>query len=87
MSVFGAANGGYVGGAVAILNGKGRGQVSKVASVINPPPPPMPPPGPFPTDGCAVLNLKMMNLPFLKMMILPLKMTGHWIPGNNGRLV
>jgi hypothetical protein len=38
VSVPGSANGGYVGGAVAILNGKGRGQVSKIASVVNPPP-------------------------------------------------
>ena len=51
VSVPGLANAGYVGGAVAILNGKGRGQVSKIASVVNPPPPPQPPPGPFPDQG------------------------------------
>jgi len=51
IEVPGAANGGYVGGAVAILNGRGRGQVRKVASVVNPPPPPVPPPGPFPDEG------------------------------------
>lgn len=44
------ANAGYIGGAVAILNGKGQGQYRKISSVGSPKPPtpspPIPPPSP-----------------------------------------
>ena len=47
VSVPGDADAGYVGGAVAILMGKGRGQYRKIQAVVNPPTPPQPPPPPF----------------------------------------
>ena len=55
VTVHGHANAGYVGGAIAILNGKGQGQYRKIRSVGSskpppgptPPPPPPPPPPPF----------------------------------------
>jgi hypothetical protein len=53
VTVNGQANAGYVGGAVAILNGKGQGQYQKIKSVgsAKPPgPPPPPPPVPPPFD-------------------------------------
>ena len=52
VTVHGHANGGYVGAAVAILNGKGAGQYRRVKSVgsATPPAPAPPPPPPPPFD-------------------------------------